>query len=246
MSVRLENLSAGYVADVPVVSDIELDVEARSITTIIGPNGSGKSTLLKAVMGLVRTLDGRVLLDGHDVRGRLPHQRVVDHGVAYVPQLANVFGPLTIWENLEVGGARLSRGDRRARARELLETYPALVSRRRQRADSLSGGQRQMLALARALMTRPRLLLLDEPSAGLSPALMHELFEVINAIRDRDGVTVLLVEQNAAQSLAISDDCVVLVGGRVAMSARATDILADPRVSELYLGASPEPTITTS
>ena len=240
MSIVVRDVVAGYVPDVPILNGISLDVQDRSIVTIIGPNGSGKSTLLKAIMGYVPVTSGEVVVDGESM-ARVPvHRRAIGHGVGYVPQSANVFGPLTIRENLELGGARLPRKERRERAEELLDLYPRLGERLRQRADSQSGGERQMLAIARALMTRPRCLLLDEPSAGLSPLMLEKLFETLAEIRARDGVTVLVVEQNAAQSLAVSDRGLVLVLGRVALEGAASSLLDDPRVSELYLGGAPD------
>jgi branched-chain amino acid transport system ATP-binding protein len=236
VSIELRDVQAGYVPDVPILNGISFEVADRSIVTILGPNGSGKSTLLKSVMGYLRPSQGSILVDGEPV-DRVPvHQRAIGHGLAYVPQLENVFGSLTVRENLELGGARLPRRDRRARVEELLDAYPKLHERRRQRADSQSGGERQVLAIARALMTRPRYLLLDEPSAGLSPIALESLFEMLTELRARDGVTILIVEQNAAQSLAVSDLGLVLVLGRIALKAEAEGLLEDSRVSELYLG----------
>jgi branched-chain amino acid transport system ATP-binding protein len=236
VSIALRDVQAGYVPDVPILNGITFEVADRSIVTILGPNGSGKSTLLKSVMGYLRPSQGSILVDGEPV-DRVPvHQRAIGHGLAYVPQLENVFGSLTVRENLELGGARLSRSDRRDRVEELLEAYPKLHERRRQRAESQSGGERQVLAIARALMTRPRHLLLDEPSAGLSPIALESLFEMLTELRARDGVTILIVEQNAAQSLAVSDIGLVLVLGRIALKAEAETLLDDSRVSDLYLG----------
>lgn len=239
MGLSAHDLTAGYVPDVNILDHVEISVGDAGITTIIGPNGSGKSTLLKCLMGFVPARSGRVEVDGVDCTTVPVHRRVRSHGLAFVPQLDNVFGPLTIRDNLRAGGQHLRRAERDSRVDELLELYPALGRRPGARADSLSGGERQLLAVCRALMPRPRTLLLDEPSAGLAPARVTELFDAIAAIRDRDGVTVLLVEQNATQSLAISDAGIVLVQGRVALADSAARLLADPRVSELYLGGLP-------
>ena len=236
MSIEVRDVRSGYVPDVPILNSVSLAVEDRSIVTILGPNGSGKSTLLKTIMGYVPLMGGEVSVDGESVAGVPVHQRAISHGLAYVPQLNNVFGPLTVRENLELGGARLRGRDRRKRIEELFEQYPQLRERRRQRADSQSGGERRVLAIARALMTRPRCLLLDEPSAGLSPLMLERLFAMLSELRDRDGVTILIVEQNAAQSLAVSDRGLVLVLGRVELEGAASSLLGDPRVSELYLG----------
>ena len=238
MSIDLRAVTAGYVKDVPVVRNVDVHVPTNAITTVIGPNGSGKSTLLRAVVGQTPYTSGSVAVDGTEVTGVSVHRRVTEHKVAFVPQLANVFGPLTIVENLEVGGARLSHRQRRRRIGELFDTYPDLAAKRRVRAESLSGGQRQLLALARALMTSPTILLLDEPSAGLSPAMMDSMFDAVRETRDAHGVTVFLVEQNAVQSLEISDFGVVLVAGEVAKHGPADELLSDPTVGRLYLGAA--------
>ncbi|MEU1597335.1 ABC transporter ATP-binding protein [Streptomyces sp. NPDC005708] len=236
MSIVLRGLKAGYVREAPILNGVDLAVDDQSIVTILGPNGSGKSTLLKTIMGYLRPTSGSVEIDDVEVDRSPVHQRAIRHSVAYVPQLANVFGPLSIRENLELGGARLTRSERRLRIAELLDLYPQLRTRLGQRADSQSGGERQMLAVARALMTRPRHLLLDEPSAGLSPLMLTTLFEMLALLRDQENVTILIVEQNAAQSLAVSDRGVVLAVGRVAVEDDAASLLADERVADLYLG----------
>lgn len=238
MSIELRGVTAGYVKDVPVVRNIDVHVPTRAIATVIGPNGSGKSTLLRSVVGQTPHTSGSIVVGGTEVSGSSTHRRVIEHKVAFVPQVSNVFGPLTIMENLEVGGARVPRRQRRQRIDDLLDTYPDLAAKRRVRAEFLSGGQRQLLALARALMTSPTTLLLDEPSAGLSPAMMDSMFEAVRNTRDLHGVTVFLVEQNAVQSLEISDYGMVLVAGELAMYGPAGEILADPSVGRLYLGAA--------
>ncbi len=238
--IEVRDVEAGYVADAPVLKGVSLDVAEGEIVTIFGPNGSGKSTLLKTVMGYLRPSAGEIRIEGEPM-GRVPvHERAIEHGIGYVPQLDNVFAPLTVRENLELGGARLSRKARRERIAELVELYPILGERLRQRADSQSGGERQMLATARALMTRPRCLLLDEPSAGLSPLMLEQVFSMLGELREREGITILLVEQNAAESLRASDRGVVLVLGEVALSGPANELLDDPRIAELYLGGIPE------
>ena len=239
MSIEVTDIVAGYVPDVPILNGVSVTVASGSIVTVIGPNGSGKSTLLKAVTGAVALSRGEVCVAGVSMANAPVHKRSIDHQLAFVPQLDNVFGPLTVRENLELGGARLSRKDRRDRISELINLYPILHQRLHQRADSQSGGERQVLALARALMTRPRYLLLDEPSAGLSPVMVERLFDMLTELRHRDGTTILLVEQNAVQSLTISDRGMVLVAGQVALDAPADELLGDPRLSELYLGGNP-------
>jgi branched-chain amino acid transport system ATP-binding protein len=238
--IEVRDLEAGYVPEAPILHGVSMKVDEGEIVTLLGPNGSGKSTLLKSIMGYLRPSRGEVLIDGESVKGVPVHERAISHGIGYVPQLDNVFGPLTVRENLNLGGARLPRAERRARIEELTELYPILGERLGQRADSQSGGERQMLATARALMTRPRCLLLDEPSAGLSPLMLEQVFAMLAELREREGLTILVVEQNAADSLAVSDRGVVLVLGEIALSGPASELLDDPRVSDLYLGGTPE------
>jgi len=238
--IAVRDIWAGYVPDVPILRGVSLRVDDGSIVTLLGPNGSGKSTLLKTVMGYLEPSSGEVEIDGESMRGVPVHERSIAHGVAYVPQLENVFGPLTVRENLDLGGTRLPRAERKRRIDELLELYPMLGERLGQRADSQSGGERQMLAIARALMTRPRCLLLDEPSVGLSPLMLEHVFSMLAELREREGVTILVVEQNAVDSLSVSDRGVVLVLGEVALERSAQELLDDPRVSELYLGGTPD------
>ena len=237
--IEVNEVEAGYVPGNPILRGVSLTVKRGEIVTLLGPNGSGKSTFLKAVMGYLTPTSGDVSIDGQSMSDVPVHERAIGHGVAYVPQLSNVFGPLSVRENLEVGGSRLSRGERKQRIAELIELYPVLGERQRQRADSQSGGERQMLAIARALVTRPRCLLLDEPSAGLSPIMLERVFQGLADLRERESVTVLLVEQNAVDSLEISDRGVVLVLGEIALTEDAQNMLDDARVSELYLGGTP-------
>jgi branched-chain amino acid transport system ATP-binding protein len=238
--IEVRDLRAGYVADIPILKGVSLRVGEKEIVTLLGPNGSGKSTLVKTVMGYIEPSAGDIRIDGESMHGVPVHERAISHGVAYVPQLDNVFGPLTVRENLALGGARMPRAERRERIEELLDLYPILGERLGQRADSQSGGERQMLAIARALVTRPRCLLLDEPSAGLAPLMLEQVFSMLADLREREGVTMLLVEQNAVDSLSVSDRGVVLVLGEVALEGPAQQLLDDPRVSELYLGGTPE------
>lgn len=238
MTLTAHELRAGYVPDADILNGLSVHAEPGEIVTILGPNGSGKSTLLKAIVGHLGLRAGRVVVDGRDLAGLPAHRRVRECGVAYVPQLDNIFGPLSVRENLELGGQFVEAATRRRRLERMLEHYPNLARKAGARADSLSGGERQMLALARALMPGPRHLLLDEPSAGLSPLMMDELFAHIRRIRDRDGVSVLMVEQNAAESLEVSDRAYVLVMGRVHMEGTAREVLEDETVGQLYLGAA--------
>lgn len=242
-AVEAKSITAGYISGVDILQDISLSVRPQEIVTIIGPNGSGKSTLLKTLMGYVPLRSGSVLVGGEDCSSTRSHLRVRRHDVAFVPQLDNVFGPLSLRDNLRAGGQFLKRHERETRIAELFDRYPALGRRPSARADSLSGGERQLLAVCRALMPRPRIVLLDEPSAGLSPAKVDELFELIVSIRDAEGVTVLCVEQNAVQSLDVSDRGIVLVQGRVALEGAAAELLENPEVRSLYLGGLDETTL---
>ena len=224
---------AGYFGGLPVVHGISVDVAPREIVTLIGPNGAGKSTFLKAIAGLIAPESGKVLLGGEDITGR-PAHRVVSAGIGYVPQTANVFTTLTIHENLRVGGHTLGR-ELAVRLERAYSLFPVLAEKRRQPGRALSGGQRQMLAIARALMTEPKVLLLDEPTAGLAPQVVAEVFRLLRRLAE-SGVAVLMVEQNAKAALNISDRGYVLAEGRNRIEGRAADLLDDPAVAEAFLG----------
>jgi neutral amino acid transport system ATP-binding protein len=226
------DLTAGY-GELEIVHGVSIAVPPGGFVSVIGPNGAGKSTLLKAIYGLADTHAGSVRFGGHEITARKAHE-LTRLGLNYVPQLDNIFPNMTVLENLEIGAV-----PRRERLAERLETifgtFPALKDRRRQRAGTLSGGERQMLALARALMPEPRLLLLDEPSAALAPTVADRLFEQLEAI-NRSGVAILLVEQNARRSLALSDYGYVLDMGRNRFQGPGGELLHDPKVADLYLG----------
>jgi branched-chain amino acid transport system ATP-binding protein len=228
-----ESLVAGYLPGVDILTGCSLTVAGHEIVGIIGPNGAGKSTLVKALFGLVTVRSGRVLLRGGDVTGRAPHQ-LVARGVGYVPQVRNVFPRLTVADNLRMGAYRQPEG-LDARRAEVFSLFPRLAERRSQRAGLLSGGERQMLAMARALMMQPTVLLLDEPSAGLSPAMQDDVFDRVVEI-NRAGSAVVMVEQNARRCLEIAHRGYVLDQGRNAHEGTGDDLLDDPRVVELYLG----------
>lgn len=230
----VRDLVAGYVAGVDILRGTSIDVARSELVGIIGPNGAGKSTLIKAVFGLVPVRSGTMTLDGDDIVGVHGYD-LVSRGVGYVPQVRNVFGTLSVEENLRMGV--YLRPDRfAARRDDVLELFPTLRDRRGDRADALSGGQRQVLAMARALMMEPSLLLLDEPSAGLSPAMQDEVFARIAAI-NHAGVSVLIVEQNAHKALRICHRGYVLDNGTDAYTGTGTELLEDPKVIELYLGS---------
>jgi len=224
---------AGYVRDLPIVQGVDFKVEAGEILVVLGPNGAGKSTLAKAVAGVVPVFGGGIRLRGRDI-ANLPAHRITASGAAFVPQTGNVFTTLTVEENLRVG-AYLVRDDPRPRLQAAFERFPDLARHARALGHALSGGQRQMLAIARALMTEPRLLLLDEPSAGLSPLMVREVFDHVRRIADA-GIGILMVEQNVRAGLRIADRGLILVNGRIAHEGRAHDLRDDPAVAQLYLG----------
>ncbi|GAA4896148.1 branched-chain amino acid transport system ATP-binding protein [Stackebrandtia albiflava] len=228
-----DELFAGYSTDVDILHGADLYAAEGELVGIIGPNGAGKSTLLKSLFGMVRVRRGRVTLAGEEITNFKAHA-LVPRGVGFVPQTNNVFAQLTIEENLEMG--TFLRPKRFAeRFGFVTELFPTLADRRKQRAGSLSGGERQMVAMARALMMEPSVLLLDEPSAGLSPMMQDEVFAQTKRINSA-GVTVVMVEQNARRCLQICDRGYVLDQGRNAYSASGTDLVNDPKVIELYLG----------
>ena len=230
--LEVDGVSAGY-GSVIIVHDIALRLERGELATIIGPNGAGKSTLLKAIFGVLPLSAGHVRLDGKDVSKASPSQ-MVRLGASFVPQTENVFPSLTIRENLAMGGYQ-RRDDVAARIAELLELFPELKERPGERASNLSGGQRQALAIARALMLDPKVLLLDEPTAALSPARRDEIFERLLTVRE-SGVALLMVEQNAREALAISDRGYLLVDGRNAHEQPGPEMLANAEVGRMFLG----------
>jgi neutral amino acid transport system ATP-binding protein len=237
MILEVDALEAGY-GETLVLRGLSLRVDDGQVVAIIGPNGAGKSTLLKTVYGLLRPRAGSVRFRGEDLTGVRP-DRITRRGLNLVPQLGNVFPSLTVAENLKVGALPVPRRQRAAEIDRVLEFFPVLRERRRKRAETLSGGQRKLLALARALVTRPRLLLLDEPSAGLAPRAVELVFEKLREINER-GIAIAMVEQNARRALALADVGYVLDLGRNAHEGPGRALLEDPRVAELYLGVAPD------
>jgi ABC-type branched-subunit amino acid transport system ATPase component len=233
-ALATRELTAGY-GDVPVVRGVDLAVREGQLVAVVGPNGAGKSTLLKAILGLAQVMGGRVLADGHDITGRSLDQ-LVRLGIGYVPQVDDVFDPLKVSENLNMGGYLLGKADRIARMEEVLTIFPALRSRLSRYVGTMSGGERKMTAIARALMLSPRVLVLDEPTAGLSAVLTESvLADQVRALADR-GHAVLLVEQKAQAALRLAHTASVLVQGQVVMSAPAAEVLASREMAEVFLG----------
>ena len=231
--IECNGIAAGYVKGLNILQGVDLIVDEKEIVSIIGPNGAGKSTLLKAIMGIINISGGRFFINGVEKTNTPTHQ-IVSEGVGYVPQVENVFPSLTIEENLEIGSWSVKDNIKQTISK-IYDDFPMLKERHKDKAGNLSGGQRQILALARALVTSPSILLLDEPSAGLSPVAIKEVFEIVKEINSR-GVAILLVEQNATRALNFSDRGYVLDQGRNAYQGKGQELLDDPRVIDLYLG----------
>jgi ABC-type branched-subunit amino acid transport system ATPase component len=230
--LEVDAVSTGY-GDTDIVTSVSLRVEDGEIVTLIGPNGAGKSTLLKAIVGLLVARQGRIRFAGRDITG-MRASSVVREGISYVPQTQNVFPSLTVLENLQMG-AYLSRAPIATALDGVYQRFPVLRSRGAQRAGTLSGGERQMVAIGMALMLEPRLLILDEPSAGLAPAVVHALFEKIRGVNEV-GVAILMVEQNAREALGFSDRGYLLVSGRNRLDGPGPYLASDPEVRRLFLG----------
>ncbi|MBL6883555.1 MAG: ABC transporter ATP-binding protein [Candidatus Thalassarchaeum sp.] len=233
----VKGLNGGYGA-VQILYDIDLYVEEGEFVTIIGPNGCGKSTFIKTIFGIATHYSGSVLHNEREVSGWRTDQ-LVNRGIAYVPQVDNVFPSLTIYENLQMGGNSLSTLILNSRIERALNMFPDLKERVHDLAASLSGGERQMLAISRALISNPKFLLLDEPTAALSPLYQQQIIERIDSLRE-EGITVLIVEQNARLSLARSDRGYIFAGGKVVHSGDAKHILTDPEIGEYFLGSKSE------
>lgn len=234
--IEVTDLRAGYGDGPDILHGITLKADPARIVTILGPNGCGKSTLLKCIAGLVKPRAGVVRMAGEAVTAVPMHVKVLEHHVGFVPQTDNVFATMTVAENIMLGARLLPPKERTESFERLMERYPTLASKKNRRASALSGGERQILTLARALVMKPNILLLDEPSAGLSPRMMHEGFQAIRKVRDEEDMCILMVEQNAFEALHISDTAYVLSLGKVAIAGKAADLLADPAMRDLYLG----------
>ncbi len=234
--LQVQDVYAGYIKDLDILQGVNLQLNQGELVGLIGPNGAGKSTLAKTIAGLLTPRSGKIWLNGEDITGLKPNQ-IVQREVCYVPQIANVFRALTVEENLEMGAFVRPQANLNRLKEEIFDCFPRLAERRSQRAGTLSGGERQMLAMGKALMLKPKLLLLDEPSAALSPVLVHDVFEQIKHI-NQAGTAILLVEQNARRALEMADRGYVLEAGRDRFEGTGQDLLSNPKVGELYLGAA--------
>nr|WP_319423285.1 ABC transporter ATP-binding protein [Pleurocapsa sp. FMAR1] len=233
--LEVKNVYAGYVKDLHILQGINFQIAPGELVAVIGPNGAGKSTLAKAIFGLLTPAKGQIIFKGENI-ARLKSDKIVKRGMCYVPQLTNVFASLSIEENLEMG-AFIRSGSLKSLKDKIYTMFPRLGSRRRQKAGTLSGGERQMLAMGKALMLEPELLLLDEPSAALSPILVNSVLEQVKAI-NQTGTAIVLVEQNAKKALAMANRGYVLENGKERFEGTGKDLLNNPRVGELYLGAA--------
>lgn len=244
IAIEFDDVVAGY-GDLMILNNLSLRARHGRITLLIGPNGAGKSTVLKTLFGLLKVRHGRVRLEGRDITGSTPKQLLLDHGVAFVPQGRNLFGQLTVWENLELGGITLGMKTTRERIPEVLEWFPRVKERLHNAASTLSGGEQKQLEVGRALLLRPKVLLIDEPSIGLSPLLVQDVFRLLRQLADQ-GTTILMVEQNVKSALKAADEAIALESGRQVLHKPADELLADPHIERLFLGGAHAPSAPTT
>ena len=233
--IEFDDVVAGY-KDFMILNNLSFKVRRGSITLLLGPNGAGKSTVLKTLFGLLRPRHGRVLIDGVDVVGAT-QKELLGRGIAFVPQGRNLFGQLTVFQNLELGGITLGMKTAHERIPEVLALFPRVKERVHSQASALSGGEQKQLEIGRALLMRPKLLLIDEPSIGLSPLVVHDVFNLLRKLAAQ-GTTVLMVEQNVKSALKIADDAIALESGRLVLQRPASELLADPHIERLFLGGA--------
>ena len=234
--IEFDDVIAGY-GEFMILNNLSLKAKRGKITLLLGPNGAGKSTVLKTLFGMLKVRSGRVRLDGEDITGASAKDLLVQHGVAFVPQGRNLFGQLTVWENLELGGITLGMKTTHERIPEVLERFPRVKERLNSAASMLSGGEQKQLEVGRALLLRPKVILIDEPSIGLSPKVVADVFKLLRQLADQ-GTTVLMVEQNVKSALAISDEAIALESGRRVLQKPAHELLADPHIERLFLGGA--------
>ncbi len=233
--IEFDNVVAGY-KDFMILNNLSFQAQRGAITMLIGPNGAGKSTVLKTLFGLLKPRQGRILLDGVNINGA-SQKELLAKGIAFVPQGRNLFGQLSVYENLELGGITLGMKTTHERIPEVLDFFPRVKERLHSRASALSGGEQKQLEIGRALLLRPKVLLIDEPSIGLSPMVVLDVFKLLRKLADQ-GTTVLMVEQNVKSALAFSDDAIALESGRLVLHKEASEILADPNMERLFLGGA--------
>jgi len=233
--IEFKDVVAGY-KDFMILNDLSFSVPTGSITLLIGPNGAGKSTVLKTLFGLLTPKQGHVYLNGEEITGS-SQKDLLAKGIAFVPQGRNLFGQLSVYENLELGGITIGMKKTHERIPEVLEFFPRVKERMNSAASSLSGGEQKQLEIGRALLLRPKVLLIDEPSIGLSPIVVQDVFKLLRRLVDQ-GTTILMVEQNVKSALKYSDDAIALESGRLVLHQSAAEILADPEMDRLFLGAS--------
>ena len=233
--IEFKDVVAGY-KDFMILNDLSFSVPTGSITLLIGPNGAGKSTVLKTLFGLLTPKQGHVYLNGEEITGS-SQKDLLAKGIAFVPQGRNLFGQLSVYENLELGGITIGMKTTHERIPEVLEFFPRVKERMNSAASSLSGGEQKQLEIGRALLLRPKVLLIDEPSIGLSPIVVQDVFKLLRKMVDQ-GTTILMVEQNVKSALKYSDEAIALESGRLVLHQSAAEILADPEMDRLFLGAS--------
>ena len=233
--IEFKDVVAGY-KDFMILNDLSFSVPTGSITLLIGPNGAGKSTVLKTLFGLLTPKQGHVYLNGEEITGS-SQKDLLAKGIAFVPQGRNLFGQLSVYENLELGGITIGMKTTHERIPEVLEFFPRVKERMNSAASSLSGGEQKQLEIGRALLLRPKVLLIDEPSIGLSPMVVQDVFKLLRKLANQ-GTTILMVEQNVKSALKYSDDAIALESGRLVLHQSAAEILADPEMDRLFLGAS--------
>ncbi len=233
--IEFDDVVAGY-QDFMILNNLSFKVRRGCITLLLGPNGAGKSTVLKTLFGLLKPLQGRVLLDGTDISG-ISQKELLARGVAFVPQGRNLFSQLTVWQNLELGGITLGMKTTHERIPEVLELFPRVKERLHSQASTLSGGEQKQLEIGRALLLRPKVLLIDEPSIGLGPIVVQDVFRLLRKLVGQ-GTTVLMVEQNVRSALKVSDEAIALESGRLVLHKPASELLSDPDIERLFLGGA--------
>ena len=236
IAIEFQDVVAGY-GDFMILNNLSFKARHGKITLLLGPNGAGKSTVLKTLFGMLKVRHGKVKLFGQDITGASAKELLVRHGIAFVPQGRNLFGQLTAYENLELGGITLGMKTTRERIPEVLELFPRVKERLHSAASALSGGEQKQLEVGRALLLRPKVLLIDEPSIGLSPIVVQDVFRLLRRLAEQ-GTTVLMVEQNVKSALKMADEAIALESGRLVLHRRADELLADPNIERLFLGAA--------